>query len=474
MRPIERLPFAILLTETVAVTLAAQIATLPIFAFTFTQVSFIAPLANLLTVPLLGALIFLGIALCITGSIALPLGMLCGLIILPLLKYIILVVSWCASIPYASSHVGNLDMSLAWCYYGLLIFIVSFALRRWPQLLQPHSINAALSHLSPIVNTKQVIVENKQHEVKTSSSLLQPRILPILRYAAVIVVILATGSTIAAAPANEQLSITLLNIGPAGKPSQGEAILIHTIDGKTILIDGGLDASSLAQELDTRLPFWQRSIDTVILTSPRQDHLTAAQDVISRFQVGDVLDAGMLHPGAGYALWKHTIIDRNLPYSQVREGSSIQMGTQASIQVLWPPKALHKGTNEELDNALIMRLVAPHFSMLLLGSAALSKYALSELLTTIDPGYLKANIVQVVGEVGKAFPTELTHILQLASPSMLLITPAALSSKLSKAGLTSTVLPPQFVNGPWQVIQTAQVGTTAISSSASGWNVNTE
>jgi competence protein ComEC len=31
-----------------------------------------------------------------------------------------------------------------------------------------------------------------------------------------------------------------------------------------------LDASSLAQELDSRLPFWQRSIDTVILTSPHR------------------------------------------------------------------------------------------------------------------------------------------------------------------------------------------------------------
>ncbi len=251
-------------------------------------------------------------------------------------------------------------------------------------------------------------------------------------------------------------------------------MLIHTVDGKTILIDGGLDATSLAQELDTRLPFWQRSIDTVILTSPRQDHLIGAQDVISRFQVGDVLDAGMLHPSSGYALWKRTIIDRNLPYTQVREGSSIQMGAQALLQVLWPPTALHKGTNEELDNALIMRLVAPHFSMLLLGSAALSKYALSGLLTTIDPGYLKANIVQVVGEVGKAFPIELTNILQLASPSLLLITPAALSSKLNKVATTSIILPSQFVVGSWQVIQTAQAGSTTISSSTSGWNISTE
>jgi beta-lactamase superfamily II metal-dependent hydrolase len=251
-------------------------------------------------------------------------------------------------------------------------------------------------------------------------------------------------------------------------------MLIHTLDGKTILIDGGLDATSLAQELDGRLPFWQRSIDTVILTSPRQDHLVGAQDVISRFQVGEVLDAGMLHPSTGYALWKRTIIDRNLPYSQVREGSSISLGIQLTLQLLWPPSSLHKGSGEELDNALIMRLVAPHFNMLLLGVAALSKYALNGLLTTIDHSFLQANIVQVVGEVGKNFPPELSTVLQLASPSLILITPAALSSKRSKANTTSTILPPQFVNQSWQVIQTAQAGTTVISSSASGWNVNTE
>ena len=182
----------------------------------------------------------------------------------------------------------------------------------------------------------------------------------------------------------------------------------------------------------------------------------------------------MLHPGTGYALWKRTINDRNIPYSQIREGSSIQMGTQASIQVLWPPKALHKGINEELDNALIVRLVAPHFSMLLLGSAALSKFALSGLLTTIDPGFLKANIVQVVGEVGKAFPVELAPILQLASPSVLLVTPAALSPKLSKLATTSTILPSQLFVGSWQIIQTAQAGSTTISSITSGWNITTE
>jgi beta-lactamase superfamily II metal-dependent hydrolase len=317
---------------------------------------------------------------------------------------------------------------------------------------------------------------DKPPEITGASSLLPPKILPVLQYAVVIIVILAAGANFVAASANanEQLSITLLNVGPAGKPAQGEAVLIHTIDGKTILIDGGLDATSLAQELDSRLPFWQRLIDTAILTTPRQDHLIGSLDVISRFQVGEVIDAGMLHPSAGYALWRRTISDRNLPYTQVRQGSSIPLGTQVLLQVLWPPSPLHKGTDEELNNALVIRLVAPHFNMLFLGAAALSKYALNGLLTTIDHSFFQADVVQVVGEVGKAFSEELTTLLQLAHPSSIMITPAELSSKLRKASTTSTALLPQFVEGPWQVIQTAQAGTMEISSSMSGWNITAE
>src|SRR6266480_920776 len=473
-RHINRLPFAYIITEILAVTLAAQIATLPIFASTFNQVSIIAPFSNLLTVQLLSKIISLGLVLCVAGAIFLPLGIFCGWILWPLLGYIIFVVNRFAQIPLAFLTVDHLDTYLAWCYYGVLILILILIRLRWSEKIQKYRSNVAFKPQSSILNLKEAMIENNHQEVEGATLSLSSPSFPTLRYAAVMIVILALGSTNAATPANGQLSITLLNVGPAGKPSQGEAMLIRTIDGKTILVDGGLDATSLAQKLDSRLPFWQRSIDTVILTSPRQDHLIGAQDVISRFQVGQVLDAGMLHPSTGYALWKRTMHDHNIPYTQVREGSIIQIGTQTSIQVLWPPRVLHKGSHEELDNALIARLVAPHFSMLLLGSAALSNYALNGLLSTIDTLYLKANIVQVVGEVGKAFPVELTHILQLASPSFLLITPAALSSKQSKVSTTSTILASQFVTSSWQTIQTAQVGSTTISSSTSGWNITTE
>ncbi len=472
-RPIERLPFGHPVTETFAVTLAAQVSTLPIFAFSFSQISLIAPVANLLTVPLLGAILLLGILLCGAGVIYIQLGILCGWIIWPLLWYITQAVSWCASIPLAFLTVSNLDTRLAWCYYGALLLMISIVLRSWSKPEQLLTVNTTHPLLSQEVQANQEMIQGQPARINTSG-FFSPRILPVLRYAAALIVVLATGATVAAAPANQQLTITLLNVAPAGKPAQGEAILINTVDGKVALIDGGPDAVSLAQELDSRLPFWERSIDTVILTTPRQDHLVGSQDIISRFQVGEVLDAGMLHPSAGYALWRRTISDRNVPYTQVRAGTSIPLGTQVTLQVLWPPSPLHKGSDEELDNALIARLVAPHFSMLLLGVAALSNYALDGLLTTLDHSYLQADVVQVVGEVGKVFPKVLNSILQIAHPSSILITPAALSPKLRKANITSTTLPPQFVDGPWQVIQTAQEGSIQISSSINGWNIKAE
>ena len=110
--------------------------------------------------------------------------------------------------------------------------------------------------------------------------------------------------------------------------------------------------------------------------------------------------------------------------------------------------------------------------MLLLGVAALSTYTLNGLLSTLDPSFLQANVVQVVGEVGKAFPGPLSSVLQLAHPSLMVITPASLNAKQRKAGQSSVIAPAPFAGAPWQVIQTAQAGTIEISSSGSGWNLS--
>jgi competence protein ComEC len=250
--------------------------------------------------------------------------------------------------------------------------------------------------------------------------------------------------------------------------------LIRTSDGKTTLIDGGLDAASLAQELDNHLPFWQRSLDLVILTTPRLDSLTGLQDVVQRYQIGEVLDAGMLHPTSSYALWRHTIAERGLLYMQVAQGMVLPLGSSVVLQVLWPAQ-LHKGSNEDRDNGLILRLIAPGLRILFLDATAESTYALTEVMTSSTSNYLQAEIVQMIGEVHKPFLTEVGALLQQAHPSLLVITPASLSSKQRKTAGASTViepLPPLLSRGNWQVVQTAQMGTLEIDSKDGRWSMS--
>jgi competence protein ComEC len=198
------------------------------------------------------------------------------------------------------------------------------------------------------------------------------------------------------------------------------------------------------------------------------------QDIVTRYQVDAVLDPGMLHPNTGYALWRRTIEERNLPYQQVHQGMIVALGAQVTLQMLWPQQ-LHNSSNEELDNALIMQLVTPGLRVLLLGAAAFSKYALNGVLADIGPNYLQADVVQVVGNVAETFAPQLRTILQIAHPSVLVITPAALSPKERKAGVSSTVLDPAspiFAGASWQVIQTAEMGTVEVSTGANGFTIH--
>ena len=453
MRPSQRLehiPLAHFLIEIIMVTLAAETATMPIFAFTFQQISFISPVTNILTVPLLTALIVLGLLVCVAGAIWLPAGMVLGWIIWPLLWYVIQAVSWCATRPDAYLTVPNLATGVEWGYYALLLLVASPLLRRWPTPQQ------------------------KTGHLQTSSPLLSKRAWRVLQFSAALIVVLVTGGTAVAARTSNQLTITFLNVVPATQPAQGEAILIQTPDNKTALIDGGLDATALAAELDKRLPFWQHTLDMVMLTAPRQDELVGLEDVVSRFQVGEAIDAGMLHPNAAYALYRRTISERNIPYIQLRQGATITLGTQLAMQVFWPQSPLHIGSEENQDNGLIVRLLAPGLRMLLLGATALSKYALAGLLATIDPGHLAADIVQFIGDAGKAFPAGLPAVLQAIHPSLVIISPAALSAKRRKAGATTVLASLQSISGAWQIVQTAQTGAIEINSNERRWTMRTD
>jgi competence protein ComEC len=452
LSPIERLPFGQVITENIAVTLSAQVATLPIFALTFQNVSLIGPLANILTVPLLTTLILLGTLICLTGFIFVPLATLFAWVVWPLLWYVIHMVTWCSQVPGAYFDVSNLNSGLAWGYYIMLVLLSRWYVRRKAVII-------------PVIE----VPSSQPH-----SSLLSPRLWRIGQLGAACVIVLAMGVNMFITQHNAgPLTVTFLSVGSAKtQQPEGEAILVHTAENRTILIDGGLDAVSLSEQLDSRLPPWQHALDLVVLTSPRSDHITGLLDIIQRYNVGAVVDAGMLHPDTTYTLWRRNISERKLKYLQVAQGKTIPIGN-VSLQILWPPSLLHKGSNEVLDNSMVIRLVMPGLHILLLGVAAQSSYALQGLITELDAEYLRAEVVQIVGGAGKAVPTELGTVLQQTDAKYLVVTPAALSSRQSKLGQQSPPALPALVTGEtWQTIATAQIGTVEIECEQNSWTID--
>jgi competence protein ComEC len=110
---VTRLPRTLGIRQIFVTTTAAQLATLPIMAYSFHQVSFVAPIANLLVVPLLAPLIGVGYALALPAA--------CGVAVayvarLPL-AYISFVVNGLASVPFAYATVN-----VPW--WGMLVVYV--------------------------------------------------------------------------------------------------------------------------------------------------------------------------------------------------------------------------------------------------------------------------------------------------------------------------------------------------------------
>ena len=92
--------------------------------------------------------------------------------------------------------------------------------------------------------------------------------------------------TLASRP-DGQLHLTVLDIG------QGDAILVETPTGATMLVDGGPDPELTLRRLGANLPFFARRIDVMVVSHPHQDHVAGLVEVLDRFRVGLLLHAGI-------------------------------------------------------------------------------------------------------------------------------------------------------------------------------------
>jgi competence protein ComEC len=111
-----------------------------------------------------------------------------------------------------------------------------------------------------------------------------------------------------------KLHVTFLDVG------QGDAIFIQSPSGRQVLIDGGPSDTALLSQLGRRMPFWDRSIDLVLLTHPESDHVTGLIAVLERYRVDTVVFRDMEMDSATYERWLEEVEAEGRRSTRVRRG----------------------------------------------------------------------------------------------------------------------------------------------------------
>ena len=115
---------------------------------------------------------------------------------------------------------------------------------------------------------------------------------------------------------------------------QGDSIFIETPARQQILIDGGANDKVL-KKLNEEMPFWDRSLDLVILTHPEQDHISGLLHVLERYQVDYVMWSGIEGKTVRYNKWKETLKKRDSKQIIAQDDQRVALG-EASLEVLYP------------------------------------------------------------------------------------------------------------------------------------------
>jgi competence protein ComEC len=148
---------------------------------------------------------------------------------------------------------------------------------------------------------------------------------------------------------------------------QGDAIFIETPQLQQVLIDGG-PSSKILEKLGKEMPFWDRSIDLIILSHPEADHLSGLIDVLKKYKVDNILWTGVIRDTPEYKEWQKLIKEENAKIYIAEKGEKILMSNNISMDILFPFENLEgKEIKDSNDTSIVSRLAIGYSSFLFTG-----------------------------------------------------------------------------------------------------------
>ncbi|HEX6128610.1 MAG TPA: DNA internalization-related competence protein ComEC/Rec2 [Candidatus Limnocylindria bacterium] len=345
--PMERLlrRWPALVREPVALTLAAQLTTLPVILLNFERLSLVAPAANVLVIPLVPLVMLT----CVLASLA---GGLAEAGPVP---------------PLASDALTWATGGAAWLYLRLMIMAGQVAAGVPMASLDV----AAPAWMAAVWYPVLVIAHRRGGRADADADAAELPIPGAGRLARPMPLVAGTlavlGTVTLASQPDGRLRLVMLDVG------QGDALLVRAPTGATLLVDGGPDPDLAARRLGETLPFWQRTLDVMLLTHPHEDHVAGLVPALERYRVGIVMDPGRPYDNPTYPRFLALAAAEGPGVLRpARAGGRLSLGPATSLEILFPTDAdaISPLPDGDINNASVVA-VLDHggFRALLTGDA---------------------------------------------------------------------------------------------------------
>ncbi len=128
---------------------------------------------------------------------------------------------------------------------------------------------------------------------------------------------------------NSRLRVAFLDVG------QGDAILVES-GSNQLLIDGGKNSTAVLSALGEFMPFWDKTIEAVLVTHPDSDHFAGLIGVLKNYQVKNIIRTNAESSSELWSALKTEVKNRHIPQLPGENGTEIIFPNNAVAKIIYP------------------------------------------------------------------------------------------------------------------------------------------